>query len=116
MRDAQKSSGKQDAGSRELEAKAEHAAARLSLLANSKRLLVVCRLAEGEASVSELQALTGLSQSALSQHLARLREASVVVARREGQSVFYSLADEETRALMTALYEVFCAGLRGDRM
>lgn len=94
-----------------LDAQAERAAARLGLLANPKRLLILCRLAEGEASVTELQAVTGLRQSALSQHLARLREAAVVSTRREGQSIHYSLADDEMRALMAALYEVFCAGV-----
>jgi ArsR family transcriptional regulator len=113
MPDTRKRSGKVVSDLSRLEAQAERAAARLGLLANPKRLLILCRLAEGEASVTELQNVTGLGQSALSQHLARLREAAVVATRREGQSIFYSLDDGETRALMAALYEVFCAPLRG---
>ena len=95
-----------------LEARAGHVAARLSVMANAKRLLILCRLAEGEASVGELQAVVGLSQSALSQHLARLREAGMVATRREAQMIHYRLSDGETRALMGALYEVFCADVR----
>jgi ArsR family transcriptional regulator, virulence genes transcriptional regulator len=116
MRDLQKGSGELPPDDpAPLEAQAERAAARLGLLANPKRLLILCRLAEGEASVQELLAVTGLGQSALSQHLARLREAAIVSTRRDGQTIHYSLADPEMRALMAALYDVFCAGLRGQR-
>ena len=95
-----------------LEARAGHVAGRLTAMANPKRLLILCRLAEGEASVGELQAVVGLSQSALSQHLARLREAGMVATRREAQTIHYRLSDDETRAVMAALYEVFCADAR----
>ena len=95
-----------------LEARAGHVAGRLAAMANPKRLMILCRLAEGEASVGELQAVVGLSQSALSQHLARLREAGMVATRREAQTIHYRLSDDETRAMMAALYEVFCAGVR----
>jgi ArsR family transcriptional regulator, virulence genes transcriptional regulator len=115
MRDPQKSSGETAGEFGGLEAQAERAATRLRLMANPKRLLILCHLAEGEAAVFELQQVTGLSQSALSQHLARLRQAGVVATRRKSQSIYYSLADPETRALMTALYEIFCAGLRERR-
>lgn len=97
-------------GIAELEQRAEHVAARLELMANPRRLLILCRLAEGEASVTELQSVVGISQSALSQHLARLRAAGMVANRREAQSIYYHLADPEIRAVMTALYEIFCAG------
>lgn len=102
----------------ELEARAEHVAARLSEVANPKRLLILCHLAgkgldqagpPGEASVGELQSVTGLGQSALSQHLARLRAAGMVATRRDGQTIHYRLGDDETSALMRALYETFCA-------
>ena len=99
----------------DLEAKAGHVAARLAEAANAKRLLILCHLAKleaeggGEASVGALQAQVGLSQSALSQHLARLRAAGMVATRREGQTIHYRLADDETRRLMAALYETFCA-------
>jgi len=91
-----------------LHERAEEVTERLATIANAKRLLVLCRLAEGEASVGELQAVTGLSQSALSQHLARLRAAGVVATRRQAQTIHYRLADPDMRALMAALYEIFC--------
>ncbi|MBM2576290.1 helix-turn-helix transcriptional regulator [Jannaschia sp. Os4] len=102
-----------------LEQRAQHVASRLAEAANPKRLLILCHLAkrqadapegaDGEASVGELQAVVGLSQSALSQHLARLRAAGMVATRRDGLVIHYRLADDETRALMRALYETFCA-------
>ena len=92
----------------QLETKAEHVASVLALMGNARRLMILCRLVEGEASVGELAAYVGLGQSALSQHLARLREAGLVATRREAQSIFYSLASAEIRALMTTLYEVYC--------
>lgn len=99
-----------------LEEKAEHVAARLEMMANPRRLMILCRLAEGEASVGDLQRFVGLSQSALSQHLARLRGAGMVATRREAQTIYYRLADADTRALMAALYEIFCAeGAAADR-
>lgn len=101
----------------DLEARAEHVAARLSEVANSKRLLILCHLAKkdadrgstGEASFGEIRSVVRLGQSALSQHLARLRSAGMVAARREGQAIYYRLGDEETRILMRALYSTFCA-------
>lgn len=92
-----------------LEERADYVAERLGLIANPKRLLILCRLAEGEASVGELQKKVGLSQSALSQHLGRMREAGLVATRREAQTIHYRLADDDTRAVMAALYDVFCA-------
>ena len=100
-----------------LEARAEHVASRLAEVANARRLLILCHLAKkdaegggpGEASVGELRSVVGLSQSALSQHLARLRAAGMVATRREGQTIHYRLADDETRAIMRALYATFCA-------
>ncbi|SDY68186.1 ArsR/SmtB family transcription factor [Citreimonas salinaria] len=92
----------------ELENRADHVAARLALVANAKRLLILCELAKGERSVRSLQDAVGLSQSALSQHLARLREAEMVATRREAQTIFYRISDPETETLMAALYEAFC--------
>ena len=92
-----------------LEQKAERVSSRLEMLANPKRLMILCRLAQGEASVGELQKFVGLSQSALSQHLARLRASGIVATRREAQTMHYRIADPETRTLMAALYEIFCA-------
>lgn len=92
----------------ELEQRADFVAARLALVANAKRLLILCELAKGERSVGALQAAVGLGQSALSQHLARLREAQMVATRREAQTIYYRLGDAETETLMAALYEAFC--------
>ena len=72
---------------------AEEAAGLLKALAHPARLLVLCQLVEGERSVGDLQPITGLSMSALSQHLAVLREMELVSTRRESQTIFYALAD-----------------------
>lgn len=91
-----------------LQARAEHVAARLALVANPKRLLILCELTQGERSVGALQQAVGLSQSALSQHLAKLREAQMLATRRESQTIFYRIADPDLEVLMTALYDTFC--------
>lgn len=99
------------ASARDLDAMAHHAdaaAALLKSLAHPARLLVLCRLVEGEASVSELQAQTPLSMSALSQHLAVLREAALVQTRREAQTIFYSLSDSPALAVLQALHASYC--------
>lgn len=90
-------------------AKAEEAAALLANLANAKRLLVLCHLAEGERSVGALTALVGLSQSALSQHLARLRAEGLVATRREGTTIHYRIANPLVLTLMQSLYAAYCA-------
>ena len=95
-----------------LEKNATRACSMLGAMANPSRLLILCQLAESEKSVGELQPLIGLSQSALSQHLALLREKRVVRTRREGQQIFYSLASREAGALMHTLHEEFCAPKR----
>lgn len=91
-----------------LQEKADHVAGRLALVANAKRLLILCELVQGERSVGALQAAVGLGQSALSQHLAKLREAGMVDTRREGQTVHYRISDPDVQVLMAALYEAFC--------
>ncbi|TYP65746.1 ArsR family transcriptional regulator [Stutzerimonas stutzeri] len=87
---------------------ADHVAARLALVANAKRLLILCELAKSERPVGALQAAVGLGQSALSQHLARLREAGMVATRREGQTIHYRISDPDLDVLMQALYAAFC--------
>lgn len=82
---------------------AAEVADRLRVLANRDRLIMLCRLAGGEASVGELVALTGLSQSSASQHLAVLREAGAVRVRREQQTRHYSLADPRIHRMIEAL-------------
>jgi DNA-binding transcriptional ArsR family regulator len=92
-----------------MEAKAAEAAALLANLANAKRLLVLCHLAGGERSVNALTALVGLSQSALSQHLARLRADGLVATRREGTVIHYRIANPLVLTLMQTLYQAYCA-------
>lgn len=87
---------------------AGEAAALLKALAHPARLLVLCQLVEGESSVGELQPLTGLSMSALSQHLAVLREMALVETRRESQTIYYSLAEGPAVSVLDALYAAFC--------
>ncbi|MFC0339473.1 ArsR/SmtB family transcription factor [Paracoccus niistensis] len=91
-----------------LQEKADHVAGRLALVANAKRLLILCELVQGERSVGALQAAVGLGQSALSQHLAKLREAGMVDTRREAQTIHYRISDPDVQVLMAALYEAFC--------
>jgi DNA-binding transcriptional ArsR family regulator len=93
----------------ELEARALRAAGLLKAMANPVRLRVLCQLAEGEKSVGELEQVAGVSQSALSQHLALLRQRGLVKPRRAGQTIFYALAGAEAPALLAALYEVYCS-------
>ncbi|HAI46664.1 MAG TPA: transcriptional regulator [Stenotrophomonas sp.] len=89
-------------------AQADAAAALLKALAHPARLRVLCRLVEGEASVGELQALSGLGASALSQHLAVLRAMALVSTRRQGQSIFYALAESPARGVLAALHAAYC--------
>ncbi|WP_051356921.1 ArsR/SmtB family transcription factor [Azorhizobium doebereinerae] len=96
-----------------LEPRAEEAAALLASMANAKRLLVLCHLVERERSVGELAAFAGLSQSALSQHLAKMRLQGLVATRREGQTIHYRLASREVRAVLETLYGLFCAPAEG---
>ena len=92
----------------ELHDMASHACELLKAMANEWRLIILCQLAEGEKTVSELQSILGLSQSALSQHLAVLRREKIVSARKEAQSVFYSLAGNEATKVMETLHDLFC--------
>jgi len=94
---------------------ADEAAALLKALAHPARLLVLCQLVEGEASVGELQPITGLSMSALSQHLAVLREMSLVETRREAQAIFYSLAKGPAASVLDALYAAYCGSQEAGR-
>jgi DNA-binding transcriptional ArsR family regulator len=77
-------------------------------LANEKRLLTLCRLMEGECPVGQLADRVGLSPSALSQHLNRLRQDGLVETRRDGQTIYYRLADTRVEALIRLLYDQFC--------
>lgn len=90
----------------EIEKNVEFAAGLLKALSNEKRLLIICALHRGEKSVGELEELIGLSQSALSQHLARLRKDKLVRTRRDAQTIYYSLDHEATTEILKCLYEI----------
>lgn len=90
---------------------AEHALAATNLLkqlANDKRLMVCCCLGDEELSVSELNTQVPLSQSALSQHLAKMREANIVSTRREGKVIYYRLANENVLKIINILKDIYC--------
>ena len=91
------------------ERKAAEAASLLKLLANENRLLILCRLAlNGEMSVGELTNAVGLSQSALSQHLAKMRDEGLLATRREAQTVYYRMADANAARLLKLLKSIYC--------
>jgi DNA-binding transcriptional ArsR family regulator len=98
----------------ELHGMATQACELLKAMANEWRLMILCQLSEGEKTVSELQALLGLSQSALSQHLAILRREKIVKSRKHAQSVSYSLSGDEATRVMQTLHEVFCSSKGTD--
>jgi|SRR5581483_4377972 len=81
----------------------------LRALANERRLMILCKLVEwGEATAGSLAEAVGLSQSALSQHLAKMREEGIVTYRRESQTLWYRVADQRTETLLGHLYELYC--------
>ncbi len=92
-----------------LHAKAEEVAATLTAMANTKRLMVMCSLLNAEKSAGELAEIVQLSPAALSQHLAKMRALHLLGTRREGQTIYYSLASAEVRAVLETLYRVYCA-------
>jgi len=94
---------------------ADEAARLLKALANDKRLLILCLLAEGERSVGELNARLDLSQSALSQHLAVLRAEGLVETRREAQVIRYSLVPGPAFEVIRTLHDIYCAPPPGRR-
>ncbi len=90
------------------EESAGRAATLLRLLGNEKRLMLLCQLADGELSVRDIQSRVGLSQSALSQHLALLRAEGVVGTRRESQTIYYRIVDHAAMRVIETLAELFC--------
>ena len=91
-----------------LNASARRASALLKAMGNPHRLMVLCQLVCGERSVGELERIVGLSQSALSQHLARLRRDGLVKTRRSAQTIFYSLSGKEAETVLATLYRLYC--------
>jgi DNA-binding transcriptional ArsR family regulator len=92
--------------------KAKRASDFLKALSHESRLLILCMLAEGEKSVTEIERQLDLRQPTVSQQLARLRMDGLVSTRREGKAIYYSLASEEARTILGAVYEVFCGSGR----
>lgn len=89
--------------------KSETAAGLLAAMANQSRLMILCHLLNGELTVSELAERVKLNQSPLSQHLAKLRALGLVKTRRDGQSIYYRVASPEVEAVLTTLYQLYCA-------
>jgi DNA-binding transcriptional ArsR family regulator len=92
-----------------MEAAADRASELLKALANRHRLLIICQLVDGEQSVGELAKRLGIRDSTVSQHLALLRKDGLVAARRDGQTIWYSISSAEARELLATLYRVYCA-------
>ena len=88
--------------------KADKASKLLKIMSHPSRLMVLCYLMEGELSVSALNQAIPLSQSALSQHLAGLRQAGLVDTRRESQTIHYHLKSEAVSGILEALYRIYC--------
>lgn len=91
-----------------MEAAAERAARLLRLMGHDGRLMVLCHLAQGEETVGDLEAKLSLSQSALSQHLAKLRAEGLVASRRDGLHMRYRLASTEAAAVLETLQRLYC--------
>ena len=87
---------------------AADAAGLMKALGNESRLMILCVLAEGERSVSDLNTIVPLSQSALSQQLARLRQQGLVKTRRESQTIYYSLEHGPADRVITLLHDIYC--------
>lgn len=90
------------------EAKAGEAASLLKAMSNPHRLMILCRLGASQASVGELQTDSGLSQSALSQHLAVLRKRGLVETRRDAQTIYYRLSDPSASEVINTLMKIYC--------
>ncbi len=92
-----------------MRANASEASELLQAMANERRLMVMCNLLDKEMSVNQLVDLLNMNQSALSQHLARLRASKLVETRRSGQQVFYRLASKNAERVIKTLYDIYCA-------
>lgn len=88
--------------------RAKQASEFLKALSHETRLLILCILSEGEKSVTDLEQILAMRQSAVSQQLARLRLDGLVETKREGKTIYYSLANEDVRTILGSLYDVFC--------
>lgn len=93
---------------------AEDASSLLQALGQPSRLMILCRLAEGECSVGRLAASLEMRQSRVSQHLALLRRQGLVTHRRDGQTIYYRVADGRAARILELLYELFCGAGEDD--
>ena len=84
----------------------------LKAISHEGRLMILCHLVTGEKSVTELEDLLSARQAAVSQQLSRLRLEGLVVPRREGKAIYYSLADDRPRRILEVVYDLFCNGER----
>jgi len=84
----------------------------LKALSHETRLMILCLLSEREMSVSEIEEIIKLPQAAVSQQLARLRLEKLVIARREGRQIYYSIADKDVSSVVESLYDIFCKPIR----
>lgn len=91
-----------------MQAQAEVATKLLKAIANPQRLRILCLLIEGELTVSQINEHVDLSQSALSQHLAILRQKSLVTTRKQAQTIFYSVADGAVNQIIQTLHDIYC--------
>lgn|SRR5690606_1586030 len=92
----------------EMKRRSEGVAALLKQLSHPQRLLILCSMAEGEKSVSEIEAICGASQSAVSQFLKGMRLEGLIESRREGKQVYYKIVDKRVWDLIKSLYKIFC--------
>ena len=92
-----------------LQQSAGEAAEMLSALANTNRLMILCHLLNGEMSVLPLAEAVGMSQSALSQQLAKLRALRLVTTRRDGRTIYYSVASDHAARILELLHDIYCA-------
>ncbi len=92
---------------------AERAAEFLRALGHQNRLMILCSLAEGEKSVSELEDFLSIRQATVSQQLARLRGDGLVASRRNGKMIYYRLNSENARAVVSVVYELYCGSAKG---
>ena len=94
----------------EIESEADNMGRTLKALGNGKRLVILCKLMQaGEMNVGTLAERLGLSQSALSQHLAKMRAEGLVATRRDSQTIWYRLADARTEELLASLHGIYCS-------
>jgi DNA-binding transcriptional ArsR family regulator len=98
-----------DMNMHDMQANADRAVDLLKALGNRSRLMILCQLIQGERSVGDLAQRIGVRETAVSQQLTLLRKDALVRARRDGQTIYYSLASEEAGRVIQTLYELYCA-------